>query len=89
LSYNVSDAVVATLDGPAVATLLANKSAQVREETLDTIIEHAASMENWHKPLVMRAELSLRAMRRIAGFVAASLIDELVDRHKLGAGIAG
>ncbi|MFX8079076.1 DUF2336 domain-containing protein, partial [Acinetobacter baumannii] len=57
--------------------------------TLDTIIEHAASMENWHKPLVMRAELSLRAMRRIAGFVAASLIDELVDRHKLGAGIAG
>jgi len=89
LSHGVSDAVVATLDGPAVATLLANKSAQVREETLDTIIEHAASMENWHKPLVMRAELSLRAMRRIAGFVAASLIDELVDRHKLEDGIAG
>ncbi len=89
LSYGVSDAVVATLDGPAVATLLANKSAQVREETLDTIIEHAASMENWHKPLVMRAELSLRAMRRIAGFVASSLIDELVDRHKLEAGVAG
>ncbi|MBT6984547.1 MAG: DUF2336 domain-containing protein, partial [Rhodospirillaceae bacterium] len=35
VSEDVSDAVVATLDVPAVATLLANKKASVREATLD------------------------------------------------------
>lgn len=83
LGGDVADAVVATLDGPAVAALLANPSAQIREATLDTIVDHAASMENWHKPLVMRAELSMRAMRRISGFVASSLIEKLAERHDL------
>lgn len=79
----VADALVATLDVPAVAALLANKSAQIREETLDAIIEHAETVESWHEPLVLRAELSLRAMRRISQFVAASLVDLLAERHKL------
>ncbi len=79
----VADALVATLDVPAVAALLANKSAQIREETLDAIIEHAETVERWHEPLVLRAELSLRAIRRISQFVAASLVDRLAERHGL------
>ena len=79
----VSDAIVQTLDTPAVATLLGNNSAQIREETLDAIVDHAPHVELWHEPLVQRAELSVRAMRRIAGFVAASLIQKLADRHDL------
>ena len=80
---NVSDAIVATLDVPGVATLLANPSAQIREETLDAIVDSAAGIPNWHKPLVFRHELSLRAVRRIASFVASSLIDQLAQRHDL------
>ena len=83
LSAEVSDHVVATFDAAAVATLLANESAQIREETLDQIIDSAIEVESWHEPLVMRPELSIRAMRRIAGFVAASLIDTLLQRHDL------
>lgn len=83
VSAPVSDAIVATLDVPAVAALLANPSAQIREETLDAIIDNAAAVECWHEPLVLRAGLSLRAMRRIAGFVALSLVDILVQRHDL------
>jgi uncharacterized protein (DUF2336 family) len=83
VSEAVSDAIVATLDVPAVASLLTNPSAQIREETLDAIIDNAAGIETWHKPLVFRNELSLRAIRRIAGFVAASLIDQLAGRHDL------
>jgi uncharacterized protein (DUF2336 family) len=79
----VADAIVATLDVPAVAALLANPSAQIREETLDAIIEHAESIDSWHEPLVMRTELSVRAMRRICQFVGASLVDILVERHQL------
>ncbi len=79
----VADAIVATLDVPAVAALLANPSAQIREETLDAIIDHAADIRAWHEPMVFRAELSVRAMRRICQFVGASLVDILVERHKL------
>jgi uncharacterized protein (DUF2336 family) len=83
VSERVSDAVVATLDIPAVAALLANPNAHIREQALDTIIENADAIEAWHKPLVLRPDLSLRAMRRVAGFVASSLLDELCARHKL------
>src|SRR5215471_3564802 len=83
LSESVSDAIVASLDIPSVAALLANPNARVREDTLEKIIDHAESIESWHGPLVMRTDLSLRAIRRIAGFVGASLLDRLCERHGL------
>ena len=83
LCTEVSDAIVATLDIPAVATLLANKSAQIREETLDSLVENAADIDAWHPHLVERPELSIRAVRRIAGFVASSLIEILSLRNDL------
>ncbi|MBE7635419.1 DUF2336 domain-containing protein [Sneathiella sp. P13V-1] len=83
ISEDISEAVAASLDVPAVAALLANKSAQVREETLDQIIDQAQGIEQLHEPLVMRVDLSIRAMRRIAGFVAVSLVDKLVEKNKL------
>jgi uncharacterized protein (DUF2336 family) len=83
LSAEVSDAVVATFDVAAVADLLANRSAQIREDTLDRIIENANEVEEWHQPLVVRPELSIRAVRRIAGFVAASLVAILAERNGL------
>ena len=49
--------------------------------TLDAVIDSAAEVESWHEPLVMRPELSIRAMRRIAGFVASALIETLAMHH--------
>ncbi len=83
LSARVSDAVIATLDIPAVAQLLANSSASIRENSLESVIAKAAGIEAWHQPLVMRTELSLRAVRRIATFVSRALIDELAQRNDL------
>jgi len=79
----VADAIVASLDVSAVAALLSNPNAQIREDTLDRIIENAAEVEAWHLPVVLRADLSLRAVRRIAGFVASSLIAQLQQRSDL------
>ena len=79
----VSDAIVAADDEPAVAALLANKSAQIREETLDLIVERAATRTAWHEPLVRRPSLPARAARRIAGFVADSLLSVLKNREDL------
>ncbi|MGN6514959.1 MAG: DUF2336 domain-containing protein, partial [Rhizomicrobium sp.] len=67
LSANVSEAIATALDVPSVAALLANSSAQIREQTLDKIIEHGSRITEWHLPLVLRNDLSQRAIRRIAG----------------------
>ncbi|MFO1186087.1 MAG: DUF2336 domain-containing protein [Alphaproteobacteria bacterium] len=83
LSAPVADAVVATLDIPAIAALLANQSADIRATALEHIVENAAGIEAWRQPLVLRPELSLRAIRRIAGFVASSLLEMLAERHEL------
>lgn len=83
LSENVSDALVQSLDVPAVAALLTNPDARVRKETMDRIIAEAEEIESWHQPLVMWADLSARAIRRIGGFVGAALLEQLVARGDL------
>ncbi len=83
LSGDVADAVVATRDTTAVAALLANVSAVIRAKTLAKIVSQAAEVAEWHGPLVLRAELSPRVIRRIASFVAGALIDALANRHGL------
>ncbi|MEM9880935.1 MAG: DUF2336 domain-containing protein, partial [Pseudomonadota bacterium] len=83
LSAGVSHDLVGTLDRSAIASLLGNDSAQIREDTLDAIIDAAPTEETWHAPLAGRSELSLRAMKRISGFIASYLVSEMVDRHEL------
>jgi uncharacterized protein (DUF2336 family) len=79
----ISELIVASLDVAAVAALLANPNATIRESTMGKIIDHAQSVQAWHGPLVTRSDLSLRALRRIAGFVGVSLLRELSQRHGL------
>ena len=83
VSERVSDALIASFDVSAIAALLANPNAQIRESALDRIVENAAEVEAWHQPVVMRADLSLRAVRRIAGFVSSSLLRMLCERGDL------
>ncbi len=84
---NVSDmvcgAIVDSGDERAVAALLANTSAQIREETLDSLIDSAAEVTSGHEPMVRRPTLSNRAVRRITEFVATSLLNILSQRHDL------
>jgi uncharacterized protein (DUF2336 family) len=83
VSEEVSAAIVKTLDIPAVATLLVNPDARIRKETMDRILDQAEDVGDWHLPLALRADLSARAIRRIAGFVGAALIERLAERHDL------
>ncbi len=83
LVETISDAIVQTDDLGAIALLLANSSAQIREEALEAIIEKAPEVESWHMPLVKRPKLPLRAALRLAHFVAASLVDVLQRRGDL------
>ena len=83
LSEKVSEALVQSLDVSTVASLLVNADAKIRKQTMDRIVEEAEQFESWHEPLVMRADLSARAIRRIANFVGSALIELLSKREDL------
>jgi uncharacterized protein (DUF2336 family) len=83
LSASISEAIAEALHVPAVSALLANSSAEIRQQTLEKIIDHGSRIREWHLPLVLRNDLSQRAIRRLSGFVSAALIQRLADRHGL------
>jgi uncharacterized protein (DUF2336 family) len=79
----VSDAIAATADAEAIGALLANRSAQVREATLDVLVARAVQHAEWHEPLVNRPHLSPRAARALSGIVANHLLGVLAARGDL------
>jgi uncharacterized protein (DUF2336 family) len=83
LSANVSEAVAEALHVPAISELLANSSAEIRQQTLEKIVDHAARIKDWHLPLVLRNDLSQRAVRRLAAFVSSALVEKLARSHGL------
>lgn len=80
VSESIVDALVETADEDAIGLLLANKSAQIREETLDRIIDEAIDVERWHVPLVVRPKLSEKSAMNLAKFVAENLLKSLTSR---------
>lgn len=83
LAAAVSDAIVGTDDRGAITALLANGSAQIREETLDVLVERARRIEDWQGPLVERPRLPAAAAQKLAGFVAHHLLERLKNRKDL------
>lgn len=85
VSERVSDAIVGSEDEGAIASLLANTSAQIREETLDQLLDAAPTKTAWHAPLVRRPKLAARQVDRLGEFVAAALVEELANRTDIDA----
>lgn len=79
----VTDAIIATADVASVAALLRNRSARIRQGALEQLAEDAEQVEAYHEPMVMRPDLSRRAIKRLAGFVARSLLMTLSERNDL------
>lgn len=84
----VADAVARTGDVEAVGCLLSNPHAQIREDTLDWIIDRARDVGEWHEPLVERPSLPGAAARRIARHVADNLLETLASRGDLAPEVA-
>ncbi len=83
LSRPVGAAIAATLDVPAIARLLANADADLAEKTIEELVERAEGTKAWHRPLVLRPLLSVRAIKRLSGFVALALVRQLQARADL------
>ncbi len=83
LNEEIADAVVASLEIPAIAALLSNPSAKIREKTMDQIVDQAEQYAELEGPVVLRKDLSIRTMRRLAEFVAVSLLEVLAKSGDL------
>jgi uncharacterized protein (DUF2336 family) len=79
----VADALAAGDEVEAVTALLANPSAQIREETLDRLVDRAPGVAAWHKPLVDRPRLSPGVVQKLAAFVADHLLRRLAERRDI------
>jgi uncharacterized protein (DUF2336 family) len=83
VSERVAGAISDSSDIAAVTALLDNPSAQIREETLDKLVDRARGIPSWHPPLVRRPKLSSSAMQKLARFVAENLLGALRERPDL------
>ncbi len=76
----ICDAIVDAGQRDAITALLSNESAQIREKTLDHIINQAPSHQEWHEPLAKRPGLSAKAAKKISTFLADSLLEVMRSR---------
>ena len=87
IGADVCDAVVAGADSTVIRTLLGNRSAQIRDATLDALIARAEQNPGWHPPLVRRPRLPAHSALALSGIVATCLLAEMADRAGLDAGL--
>ena len=80
VSEEVSEAVIDAGDEDASAVLLGNIGAKLSPQALQKIIDRARSRPEWHRPLAMRAELSVEAARELTGYVGNAILDVLKKR---------
>lgn len=83
VNVQVADAIAGTDDVLAIGAMLANPNAQIREQTLDELIDRAAEVDAWHAPLVHRPRLPAGAVAKLALIVAENLLDALQERNDL------
>jgi uncharacterized protein (DUF2336 family) len=83
----VADLIATGTDQEAIAALLANRSAAIREATLDMLIARAAQHVAWQEPLVHRPALTPRAARALSEIVTTQLLGVLAGRGDLDAAV--
>lgn len=79
----VTDALASASNAAAVAVMLANPTAAIREATLDALVARASHHAAWHAPMVRHPHLSSNAAMALSTIVAEQLLDELAARADL------
>lgn len=88
LSAAVADTIVASEDEDAVAVLVANPGATIREATLHEIISSFPGSEKIKTGLVYRPSLPLTVAERLVTVVSGHLLEYLVGHHDLSPDVA-
>jgi len=83
IGVDVSQSIANTGSVVAVGALLENDTADIAPATLDDITELASDHEPLHRPLSRRDDLPEPVLRRMAGFVGAAIVEDLISRYPL------
>ncbi|TVQ84317.1 MAG: DUF2336 domain-containing protein [Micavibrio sp.] len=84
VSPPVSEGIFRTLDILANKLLLLNKGAEISEETLEEIIEHARDCPDWHDAIAEYGGLNLEMARKLVGFAGKTVFKILQQRKDFG-----
>lgn len=79
----VSDVIAGTGDDAAVAALLANHAATIRDATLDALAMQSEQHTGWQSPLIHRPRLPFRTQRLLSEIVDGDLLSALAGRTDL------
>jgi uncharacterized protein (DUF2336 family) len=79
----VADALVETRNAAAVARLVGNPGAVLRDETLRAVLENHGDDQRIQEPMVAREKLPAAVLERLVAQAADSLQEHLVSRHDL------
>ncbi len=84
----VSDVIAAGGTDDAILALLMNGSAQIREATLDALVDRSIDHPAWHDPLTRRPALSNQSVATLSRMVADHLLEVLAARSGLDPALA-
>lgn len=88
VSARVADALVESENAEAVATLVANRGADLSDRTLHRVVERYSQDMQVQASLVQRPKLPLTVAERLVAVVSENLRDYLVTHHDLPPSIA-
>lgn len=88
VSARVADALVESENAEAVATLVANRGADLSDRTLHRVVERYSQDKQVQSSLVQRPKLPLTVAERLVAVVSENLRDYLVTHHDLPPSIA-
>ena len=88
LKEQVSGALIAHAGEPAVAVLMANKTARIAESSLGLAIDRFADSDRVKEAMVHRQTLPATVSERLVALVSRALQEHLMTSHALPPGIA-
>lgn len=88
LPESVAERIAASADSAAIATLLGNPSAAIREATLDRLVAGAEAEPQWRAALVRRPSLPPHSLRMLAAMLTDALLDAMAARPDLPGDLA-
>jgi uncharacterized protein (DUF2336 family) len=83
LTETVSDALITHADAPAVAVLMANKTARIAEDSLNYAVSRFAENDTVKQAMVLRHTLPITVSERLVTLVSREFQEHLVRRHAL------
>jgi len=88
VSSSVAEAIVAADEPSAVATLVANEGAVLKEETLQQLLDRHAGDELISAPMASRANLPVTVLERLVTAASAGIREMLARRNDLPSHLA-